>query len=210
LTSSITKVRPAGFRRAGVEHAGDVGVVHERQGLALGFEAGDDVARVHSRLDDLERDLAAHGMLLLGDEHQAHAPLADLLHQLVGPDYGAGPLGDRLVIVGRICGRRPAHEFAGFAVIPEQTFDLGPKASVRAASLLEICGSIRRRADLQGAAKNGLHVGRCDRHRPASNRGCSTLNATCRPEDCTRREKNSGQVADGDSPSRQRKSQARA
>ncbi len=52
------EVGPAGRRRAGVEHLGDVRVVHQRQGLPLGLEAGDDLARVHARLDDLERDLA--------------------------------------------------------------------------------------------------------------------------------------------------------
>ena len=37
------EVRPAGFGGAGVEDAGDVGVVHQRQGLPLGLEAGDDL-----------------------------------------------------------------------------------------------------------------------------------------------------------------------
>ena len=36
--------RPAAVGRAGVEHAGDVRVVHQRQGLPLGLEPGDDLA----------------------------------------------------------------------------------------------------------------------------------------------------------------------
>ena len=41
LTSSMTKYgRPDG-RGAAVEHLGDVRVVHQRQGLPLGLEAGD-------------------------------------------------------------------------------------------------------------------------------------------------------------------------
>ena len=43
------EVRPAGAGRAGVEHAGDVRVVHQGQGLPLGLEAGDDLPRVHAR-----------------------------------------------------------------------------------------------------------------------------------------------------------------
>ena len=35
------EVRPAGVGRAGVEDLGDVGVVHQRQGLPLGLEPGD-------------------------------------------------------------------------------------------------------------------------------------------------------------------------
>ena len=68
-------------------------MVHHRQGLALGLEPGDDLLRVHPRLDDLQGDLAAHGLGLLGDVDDAHAPLADLLHQLVGADDRAGAFG---------------------------------------------------------------------------------------------------------------------
>ena len=50
------------------------------------------------RLDDLQGHLAADGLLLLGDEDQAHAALADLLHQLVRPDHRAGPLTNGLLI----------------------------------------------------------------------------------------------------------------
>ena len=78
---------------AGVEDLGDVGVVHQRQGLALGLEAGDDLLGVHAGLDDLQGHLAADGLRLLGHVDDAHAPLADLLQQLVGADDRAGPLG---------------------------------------------------------------------------------------------------------------------
>ena len=53
------EVGPARVGGAGVEHLGDVGVVHQRQGLPLGLEAGDDLPRVHARLDDLQGHLAA-------------------------------------------------------------------------------------------------------------------------------------------------------
>ena len=52
------EIRPAAVGRAGVEHLGDVGVVHQGQGLPFGLEAGDDLAAVHARLDDLQSDPA--------------------------------------------------------------------------------------------------------------------------------------------------------
>ena len=45
LTSSMTKKGEPSARRAGVEDPGDVRVVHQRQGLPLGLEPGEDVLR---------------------------------------------------------------------------------------------------------------------------------------------------------------------
>ena len=84
------EVGPAGLGRAGVEHLGDVGVVHQGQGLALGLEPGDDLAGVHAGLMILRATLRRTGCSLLGHPDLAHAPLADLLQQLVGADDGAG------------------------------------------------------------------------------------------------------------------------
>ena len=50
--------RLAGIGRASVEDACDVGVIHQRQGLAFGIEASEDRARIHPDLDDLQRDLS--------------------------------------------------------------------------------------------------------------------------------------------------------
>ena len=55
------EVRPAGRWSSGVQHVGDVGVVHQRQGLPLGLEAGDDLPGVHPRLDELDRHLPLTG-----------------------------------------------------------------------------------------------------------------------------------------------------
>ena len=79
----------------GVEDPGDVGVVHHRQGLALGLEPGDDLLRVHAGLDDLQRDPAADGLGLLGHVDGAHAAFADLLQELVGADGRAELFGAR-------------------------------------------------------------------------------------------------------------------
>ncbi len=77
--------RPAAFGRPGVEELGDVRVVHERQGLPLRLEPGQHGLRVEPRLDQLERHCALHWFGLLGEIDRAHAPLADLLAQLVTP-----------------------------------------------------------------------------------------------------------------------------
>ena len=65
-------------------------MVHQRQRLPLGFEAGDDLLGVHAQLDDLERDAAAHRFLLLGHVDDAAAAFADLLEQFVAANPVAG------------------------------------------------------------------------------------------------------------------------
>jgi hypothetical protein len=67
-------------------------VVHQRQGLPLGLEAGDHLAGIHARLDDLQRHLAPQWSRLFGHEHHTEAPFADLLQELVGADLRAGAL----------------------------------------------------------------------------------------------------------------------
>jgi hypothetical protein len=54
----------------------------QRQGLALGREAGQDLLRVDAFLDDLERQPPVDWVRLLGHPDGAHAALADLLQQL--------------------------------------------------------------------------------------------------------------------------------
>ena len=89
------EVGPAGVGGAGVEDLGDVGMVHQRQRLALLLEAGDDLHGVHPQLDDLERDAARHRLALLGEEDGAEAAVADRLDQRVAADDGARALGER-------------------------------------------------------------------------------------------------------------------
>ena len=50
---------PPGAGRAGIEDFGDVGMVHEGQRLALGFEARHDLFGVHPQLDHFKRHAAA-------------------------------------------------------------------------------------------------------------------------------------------------------
>jgi len=65
-------------------------MVHQRQRLAFGFEAGDDLFGVHAQLDDLEGDAAADRLLLLGHIDDTAAAFADLLKEFVAADTVAG------------------------------------------------------------------------------------------------------------------------
>ena len=58
-------------------------MVHDRERLALRFEARDHLRRVHARLDDLDRDLPADRTLLLGEPHLAHAAFAEALEEAI-------------------------------------------------------------------------------------------------------------------------------
>ena len=89
------EVRPARVCRTGIEHFGNVGMIHERQGLALSLEAGDHLIRVHAQLDDFKGHPSAHWLLLLGHEYYAASAFADLLKQFVASDAVAGFFGGR-------------------------------------------------------------------------------------------------------------------
>src|SRR5438094_9772572 len=84
----------AGLSYPAVEHLGDVGVVHHRQGLALGFKARDDLPGIHARLDDLEGDAPTHRLALLGQIDHSTATLPNLLQQLVAADPVTGLFGN--------------------------------------------------------------------------------------------------------------------
>ena len=64
-------------------------MIHQRQRLAFGFKAGDDVFRVHPRFNDLQRYLAGNRLFLLSNVNDAEAPFADLLAEFVGSDLRA-------------------------------------------------------------------------------------------------------------------------
>ena len=88
--------RPSGLGRPGVEHLGDVRVFHQGQRLPLRLEAAEDGFRVHSRLDEFERDLSLDRLRLLGEIDAAHAPLADFLADFVAADDRACSLPNTL------------------------------------------------------------------------------------------------------------------
>ena len=106
--------------RTGVEHLGDVRMIHQGQGLPLGFEPRHHLARVHAGLDDLQGHFAADGLPLRRHVHDAHAPFANLLQQLVGADPGAGEFADGGYVPGGFdsAGRR-LQEAGPFLVVAQ-------------------------------------------------------------------------------------------
>jgi hypothetical protein len=84
------EVRPTRLGRAGVEHLGDVRMLHQRQRVLLRREASDHLPAVHPGFDEFQRDHAPDRVRLLGHVHGAHASFADLLEELVRADRRAG------------------------------------------------------------------------------------------------------------------------
>ncbi len=112
-------------------------MVHHGQGLAFGLEAGDDLAAVHAGLDDLERDLAADRLLLLGHVDDAHAAFADLLEQLVRADDRAGLFRERRGGCRRL-GGRSVQDAARGVVGGQEGLDALPQRVVAAAGALQV------------------------------------------------------------------------
>ena len=52
--------------RPGVQNAGDIRVVHHRNGLSFYLEPLDDTSRIHSQLQDLQCHGALHRLTLFG------------------------------------------------------------------------------------------------------------------------------------------------
>ena len=88
------EVRSARFRGPGVEHLGDVRVVHQGESLPLRLEPGNYFLGVHARLDNLQGDLASYRLKLLRHEHHTEPAFANLLQEFVPADHGARALGD--------------------------------------------------------------------------------------------------------------------
>ena len=65
-------------------------MIHERERLPLGLEAGDDLPAVEPRLDDFERDFARDRSSLFGQPDVAHAAFAEPLEELVQPNAIGG------------------------------------------------------------------------------------------------------------------------
>ena len=133
--------------------------------MPFGGEPSHDLAGVHARLDDLERDLALHGFLLLGHKHQAEAAFADLFLELVRPDHRAGLFGDGGVIdssgrFGEFNGRL-VQVARRFIIRLQQCFDSPPQFEVITAFAVEDCGTIGL---FDGGQKNGLHALGIDWH----------------------------------------------
>jgi hypothetical protein len=78
------EVGPSLAGGAGFVHLSDVGMVHPRQGPALGLEALARPGVEQARADELESDPALRGTAPLGQVDDAHAPFSKLLDDMVG------------------------------------------------------------------------------------------------------------------------------
>src|SRR6266704_303871 len=77
------EIRPPTSRCAGIEHVTNTLMIHQRQCLPLRFKPGDHVFRVHSRLDNFERNTSSDGCLLFSHVNHSASALTNLLQQLV-------------------------------------------------------------------------------------------------------------------------------
>jgi len=80
------EVRTPGVGRTRIEHLGDVRVVHHRQSLPLSLEAGDNLLRVHPRLDDLQGHTASHRAFLFRQVDNAEPSFAKSAQELIRSD----------------------------------------------------------------------------------------------------------------------------
>ena len=112
-------------------------------------------------LDDLERDAAAHRLLLLGHVDDAAAALADLLQQLVGADSGAGGIvrRRRLDIPGDVRNRRRLQKVADLLVGVKERFHPPEEFGVAAARLLQIALPLRHRQRERGGKQLFVALG---------------------------------------------------
>ena len=147
------EVRPARLRRAGIQDARDIGVIHHRQRLSLGLKSSDDAARIHPELDHFERDAAANRLRLLSDIDDATATFAQFFTNLVVADDVPRLFGSRNRNHHR-CARATAsawfEKFAGALVRTKQQFDAQPQFGVCAASLRKPGGTLVRRQRQRG------------------------------------------------------------
>src|SRR5208282_5670811 len=145
--------RSAGVGAAGVQHAGNIGVVHHGQGLPLGREAGQNSLGVHARLDDLHGDGAFYRFGLQGHKHDAHAAFADLFDELVAADGLAGFLSDGTV-VGGVGRGRGLQEALGAFTFAKQGGNSLQKIAIGSADLLQVFGASFRRNKSSGSSKD--------------------------------------------------------
>jgi len=169
------EVRAAGFRCAAVVDLGDVRVVHQRQGLPFGFEAGDDFTRVHAQLDDFEGHATPDRFLLLGHPDVPEAAGTDFLQQFVAAYAVALLFGQRVGRPVRRLGRRAGwsreqegragcglmQESAGLVVCRQQRLDFVPQAGITGASLIQVCQPFPGVADGRGRGQHSLDSGVC-------------------------------------------------
>ena len=114
-------------------------MVHQRQGLAFGFEPYDHLASIHPGFDNFERHLALHRFDLLGHVDYAKPAFPDLLQQLVASDPGTAWGLDRF---GRRDFNSLVQEMARLIMSAKQAFYLGAQPGIALASNIQIIALI--------------------------------------------------------------------
>jgi hypothetical protein len=112
-------------------------MVHERKSLAFRLEAGNHLAAVHARFDDLQSDFAPDRLMLLGHVDDTKPAFADLLEKLVAADSSAWPFSGLGASGGRRLGRRICGKAAGIFIDLDQIDDLLPQCCIPAARVLQ-------------------------------------------------------------------------
>ena len=128
------EVRAPRFGGAGVQHLGNVRMVHERQGLPLCLKACDHGLGVHAQFDDFQRHPTAHRFLLFGHVNHAATALADLLEEFVAADAIAGFFLRQRSGPGH---RRGGHDALGSVVRGEQRSDAGVQCNITMTGTIE-------------------------------------------------------------------------
>jgi hypothetical protein len=152
------EVGPPRGSRPGIEHPGNIRVLHDGQGLALGLEAGNDRFGVHARSEHFQGDRATHRFFLLGLKDRAHSSFANFLEQPVWPDpIGGCSSAPWIEEIVRCPGsavrdprnladinRGPLQELVR-PMIAEERFDRLTQPAIRATGLVQERRAFRRR-----------------------------------------------------------------
>jgi hypothetical protein len=150
------EVGPAVLGCAAIEDAGDVNMIHHGQGLPLGLEAGDNLARVHAGLDHFEGDLPLDRVRLLGHPDHTHAAFADLLQELVRTNNGTRALANGLLLrrSGELGYGRPIEKAACRGIMLQQFFDLGAKLLILSAGSVQVGGALGWAREFRGCVED--------------------------------------------------------
>ncbi len=145
--------RLPGLGNPGVQHLGDVGVVHHSERLPFLVETGKQARGIQAKADYFEGDAALHVLDLIGDPDLSHAAFAQLLAQFeTAGEYAIGSHGRRLGICDR--GRMLGAAFEDAACVPvggQQVLEALSQGHVVPASLLQERLSLGRVLLFQGS-----------------------------------------------------------
>jgi hypothetical protein len=158
-------------------------MIHHRQRLPLGFEARNDLPRIHPRFDDLERDRAPHRLRLLGHKHDTHAAFADLLMQLVRTNDAPRTFAEFIETERRLDSRRRRFEkLVLFFKRTQQAADAVEQRRIIAAGALQILQARISRADHPCGLKDGFFVKLVADHGETSGAGAVYPQCENRPQ----------------------------